>query len=172
MIMIWAILLLVVNLFWVGLLVLGLPGTWLILLTCAVAEWFVTGEGALFTKQTLLLLAALAVIGELIEFGAGVVGAKKFGGSRKGAIGALVGSIVGGLAFTFFIPIPIIGTLIGACLGAAAGSIFMELRGGRTMDEAMRSGVGAGIGRFSGTVAKIAVGAVMWLIAAVAAFIP
>lgn len=172
MIFIWAILVTIVNLFWVALLVLGLPGTWLLLLTCAVAEWFVSGPERLFSRETLLVLAGIAIVGEIIEFGAGVVGTKKFGGTRNGAIGALVGSIVGGIAFSFFIPVPVIGTLIGACLGAAAGSIVMELRGGRTTDEALRAGVGAGVGRFSGTVAKIAIGVIMWLLAAITAFIP
>jgi hypothetical protein len=34
----------------------------------------------------------------------------------------------------------------------------------------MRSGMGAGVGRFWGTVAKIGIGAAMWLIITVAAF--
>jgi hypothetical protein len=34
----------------------------------------------------------------------------------------------------------------------------------------MRSGVGAGVGVFIGTASKIAIGAVIWLIAAIAAF--
>jgi uncharacterized protein YqgC (DUF456 family) len=164
-----AVILTVVNLLWLFLVVLGMPGNWL-MVAGAIALWWY--EPTTFSVWTLVAMGVLAGVGELLELVAGMAGAKKAGGTRRGAIGALVGGLIGGIVATFLISIPVAGTLIGACVGASLGAGGLELTGGRSMDDAVKSGVGAGVGRLVGTGIKLAVGVMIWVICAVAAFVP
>ena len=172
---IWAAALTLLNLAWLVLLVVGLPGTWLILASCAGLSWWLH-RGAppeatwLIAPTTLAILAGFAIAGEIIEFWAGAEGARRFGGTRRGALGAVLGAILGGLLSTFLIPLPVVGTILGAALGASVGALAFELHGGRDVEASLRSGVGAGLGRLAGTVGKLIVGVAMWIVAAVAAF--
>lgn len=159
------------------LVVLGLPGTWLMAALAGLFAWWQWDAARSSFDQflglpALIVILALAIIGEIWEFAASAAGAKKAGASGWGAIGALVGTIVGGIVGTIAIPIPLVGSLIGACGGAAAGAWICELVIGRPQDQAVRSGVGAGVGRLKGTLAKLAIAVVMWLVIAVAAFWP
>jgi uncharacterized protein YqgC (DUF456 family) len=161
----------------VFLVVLGLPGTWMMAAFAGLFAWWQWDPSRGPTDQflgvpVLIAVLGLALVGEIVEFAAGAAGAKRAGASGWGAIGALIGALVGGLAATFMIPIPIVGSLIGACGGAAAGAWICELAIGRPHEQAVRSGIGAGVGRFKGTLAKLAVAVVMWLVIAVAAFWP
>jgi len=171
MLYLWATLLVLTNAVWLFLVLLGLPGNWLMVASTAFVAWLFWDQG-MFSRWTLLALVGIAVLGELLEFVAGAVGTKQAGGSRSGAFGALLGGVIGAIAGTFVIPLPVFGSLMGACGGAFCGALAMELAGGRDLEPAVRSGMGAGIGRFFGTVAKLAVGIVIWLVAAVAAFWP
>ena len=169
MVYLYASILTLLNLCWLALVLIGLPGTWLMLATTALLAWW---QGDMFSLWTLGIVLVLAIIGEVLEFFAGVVGTKRAGGSRWGAAGAIVGCIIGGIVATFLIPIPVLGTLIGACGGAALGAWLMELASGKEMRLAVRSGIGGVIGRLLGTLAKLGIGSLIWLILAVAAFWP
>ena len=173
----WASILTLVNLFWLATVVLGLPGTWLMVVsTTLLAWWQRPDEGSddvgMFAIPTLVVVIVLALAGEIAEFFTGVVGSAKAGGTRRGSIGALIGGFVGALAATFAIPIPILGSLIGACCGACLGALVGELTGGRKMLESAKSGVGAGFGTLAGRIVKVAAGALIWLIITIAAFWP
>jgi len=168
---VWATVLLIANLCWLGLNLLGLPGNWLILLSTALLAWWYWAEG-LVSVWTLAALLVLAILGEVAESLAGAAGSRRAGASRGGAWGAFFGGILGAVVGTFAIPIPLVGSLLGACMGAAGGAWAMELAGGRTRGESMRSAMGAGAGRLLGTVSKIAIGGGMWLLATVATFWP
>lgn len=171
MIYVWATLLVVANTVWLSLTVLGLPGNWLMVASAALVAWLFWDQ-QMIGRWTLVSLLVLAVVGEVLEFVAGAFGTKTAGGSRGGAFGALLGGLVGAIAGTFVIPIPVLGSLIGACGGAFCGALAFELAGGQELEPAVRSGVGAGVGRFFGTVAKLVVGVGIWVVAAVAAFWP
>jgi uncharacterized protein len=166
----WAILLIVANTGWLGLVLVGLPGNWLMIISAGLLDWW-TG-GTMFSRWTLLFAVALAVLGELAEFAAGLVGARRAGGSRAGAGGALLGGLVGGIVGTFAIPIPVLGSILGACGGAFAGAMGMELAIGRGVDASIRSGLGAGQGRFFGTVSKLVIGVAIWVLLAAGALWP
>lgn len=180
MIYLWATSLLLINTLWLGLVVLGLPGNWLMVATTAVVVWWQWGTpattsgpaavNAMFSLATLITVVVLAIIGEVLEFVAGLLGSKRAGGSRAGAMGALGGGIVGAIAGTPLLPI--VGSLIGAAVGAFAGALVLELWYGRKMRESVQSGVGAGVGRLVGTGIKLAVGVAIWLVVAVATFWP
>jgi uncharacterized protein len=82
---------------------------------------------------------------------------------------AIIGSFVGGIVGTA-LPVPIVGTLTGACLGTFGGSLLGDLWAGRPLFQSLEAGRGAAVGRFWGTVAKLAVGAVIVIILTIAAF--
>ena len=111
--------------------ILGLPGSWIMLALAVAIEW-IDGWWLPDTSTTtfawwlILVCGLLAVVGEILEFIAGVLGAKKGGASRRGMWGALIGGI-GGAFLGIAIPIPIIGSLIGAAIGTFAGAILGEL---------------------------------------------
>jgi uncharacterized protein YqgC (DUF456 family) len=167
-----ATLLIALNAFWLFLVVLGLPGTWLMVGgTLLVAWWRHGAAGApMFSNSVLVLICVLAVLGELLEFLAGAVGSKVVGGSKRGALGALIGAVVGGIGGTFLLPV--LGSLVGTGVGAALGAWAFELHSGRAMRVALRSGAGAGVGRLTGITIKLVVGVLIWAIVAVAAFWP
>lgn len=163
-----AALLVLVNTAALLLTLIGLPGNWVMVLAAGAVAWWRAG---MLGWPVLAAVLLLALTGEILEFAAGLWGAKAAGGTRGGAVGALVGGLAGGLAGTL-LPAPLIGTLVGACGGAAIGALLLELRGGRTLSDSLRAGTGAGIGRFTGTVAKLFAGIAIWIVTAVAAFWP
>jgi uncharacterized protein len=67
------------------------------------------------------------------------------------------------------LPVPIVGTLIGACLGAFTGSLIGDLWAGRPLFPSVEAGWGAAVGRFWGTVSKLAVGGIIVVVLALAA---
>ena len=171
----WAAILVLVNAIWLAANLLGLPGNWLMVLGTALLAWFYWGSAgpgghSMFSPALLAAVVALAFAGEVLEILAGSFGARRTGATRRGARGALVGGIVGGAAGVFLIPVPLVGPLIGAAAGAAAAALFLERTGGRTWQASLTAGAGAGAGRMLGTVLKLAVGAVIWLAVAIAAF--
>ena len=99
----------------------------------------------------------MALAAEIAEFVLGAAGARKAGGSRRGAALAIIGGIVGAVLGTA-IPIPVLGTLAGACLGAFAGSMAGDVASGKRVEESIDAGRGAAVGRFWGTVLKMAAG--------------
>ena len=175
MLILYAVAATLLNVVWVLLNVLGLPGNWLIVLTCLGAWWLTrddAGVSPLMHGWVLAWLSGLALVGELMEFWMGAAGASKAGASWRGSIGAILGAIIGGIFGTVLIPIPIIGSILGACLGAFAGALALEFLGGRNVKDSMTVGHGAAVGRFWGTVAKLSIGGVMWVAATAALFWP
>jgi uncharacterized protein YqgC (DUF456 family) len=172
-----AILLAALNAVWLVLVVLGLPGTWLMVGSTVLVAWWrwaADPSRPMFGVPVLVAICVLALAGETSELLAGMLGSKVAGGSRRAALGALVGALGGGVLGTFFIPIPIpfVGSLLGTCGGAAVGAWGLELTGGRTARVSLKAGLGAGAGRLIGTVVKLAAGVGIWIIVTIAAFWP
>jgi uncharacterized protein YqgC (DUF456 family) len=167
----WSIMLILLNAVWLALVPFVLPGNWLIVITTALFAWWHAEKG-IFSPYTLVAITVLALLGELVEFFGGVVGAKKAGARFRGSLGALIGALTGAVLGTFLIPIPLLGTLLGSCAGAAILACALEVSGGRQIEDSFRLGFGAGLGRFLGTTTKIALGVLIWLVVAIAAFWP
>ena len=169
-----ATMLVLLDTVWLALVVAGLPGNWLMVASAALLSWWLdAGDGGgMFSLWTLMAVLALAALGEVLEFFAGAAGSTRAGGSALAAAAALLGGIIGAIVGTFVVPIPILGSLIGACGGACGGSLLIELSRGRGMDRSLRIGLGAAGGRLLGTLGKLTVGSLIWLILAVAAFWP
>ena len=171
MLYVWLIVLIVLNAVWLLLVLFGLPGNWLVVLsTCLFAWW--RWEDGVFSIYTLIDITVLAVLGELFEFLGSMRGAKRTGASRYGTIAALAGAIIGAMFGTFMIPVLFLGTVLGACIGAGLGVWAIEVSRGRKMEESIRCSVGAGLGELLGITAKVATGIIIWLTVAVAAFWP
>ena len=172
MIYLLAIALVLVNAGFLAMTLFLLPGNWLMVAaTVAVAIW--QWEAGMFSIYPLIAICVLALIGELLEFFTSAVAVRKSGGTRKASLGALLGGLPGGIAGTFLIPVPVAGTLAGAAIGAATGAFLVEQSlSKRPQDEAVRSGLAAGVGLLIGTLAKFILGCIIWLIVAVAAFWP
>jgi uncharacterized protein YqgC (DUF456 family) len=127
-----------------------LPGH-LILLIAAVAYRLMLGADSGLQWWSFLILAVLMAVSQAFEMLSGAAGAKWFGGTRWGALGALVGSIVG----MFFLPF---GLLVGPLVGAFVAEIAFAKK---QSHYAAYSGVGSVVGTLAGMVFKIVVGVVM-----------
>lgn len=165
--LLWAFLLVVILLVGWALTLLGLPGNWLIVVAVTAYILVVPAESPVGVGWGVAVaLVFLAAVGEVLEFLAGALGAAKAGGSRRGAVLALAGSLVGGIVGLFFgAPIPVVGPLLGAVLLAGAGAFIGAVLGerwkGRGFDDAWKVGKAAFWGRLLGTVAKTVIGAAM-----------
>ncbi len=169
MVYVYAVVLTLMNLvFWVGIL-FNLPGTWLMILVPAVLKWWWPGQ-ILYDWTVLGVAAGVALLGEVLEVVLGAAGSRHVGGTIRGAALALVGSIVGGI-IGIALPVPIVGPLLGACLGAFVGALCGDLWAGRPLWQSLKAGRGAAVGRLWGTVVKLAAGAIIVVLLAIAAFI-
>jgi len=169
MVYIYAVVLTLVNLLcWVGIL-FGLPGTWLMILFPVLLKWL-RPDQIIISWTILGVSVGLAMLGEVIEFVLGAAGARRTGGSARGAVLALVGSIVGGI-MGIALPVPLVGPLLGACLGAFIGALLGNLWAGRTLFQSFAAGRGAAIGQLWGTMLKLAIGAIIAVMLAIAAFV-
>ena len=168
MVYVYAVALTLLNLaVWFGFL-FNLPGTWLMVLFPVILEWWQPGQ-FMFGWPVLFVAVSLALLGEVLEFVLGAAGSRHAGGSKRAAVLAIVGSFIGAIVGTA-LPLPIVGTLIGACAGAFVGSLLGDLWAGRTLFQSFRAGRGAATGRLWGMASKLAVGAVIVVVLAIAAF--
>jgi uncharacterized protein YqgC (DUF456 family) len=173
----WASLFVIVVLvFWLLNLV-GLPGNWLIAAATAVYAWLMPGDSRVAIGwPVVVVIAGLAVVGELAELAAGAAGVRRAGGSRRAALLALAGSVAGGIIGAIVgVPIPVVGPLVAAVLfgagGALVGAMLGEHTRGRPVHMSWHVGTAAFRGRLWGTLAKAVIGAIMAGVAIVAVFV-
>jgi uncharacterized protein len=98
----------------------------------------------------LLAIAVVGALGLLLDFVAGMFGAKRVGAQPAAVWGAMAGTFVG-----LFFGLP--GLLLGPFVGALAG----ELMSGSSVLRSTHVGAGTWIGLLLGTLAKIALSFVM-----------
>lgn len=138
-------------------LIFGFPGNFVILGASLLYGWY--GGFQEITVKIIIILIVLALAGELIEFLLGIAGSKKYESSNRAIVGSIIFGIIGAvMGAPFFFGM---GAVVGAFAGAFAGAIIVELSQGKNMDEALKSGWGAFIGRVAGTISKGAVGIAM-----------
>lgn len=131
----------------------GLAGTWVQVL--GVVGYAFATDFRTIGWATITAVVVLAAVGEAIEFLLGGRYARRYGGSRRAAWGAIVGGIVGAIVG---VPIFLVGSVIGAFIGAFAGAALMELTRNPELRAALRVGWGAFVGRMVATAAKSAIG--------------
>lgn len=131
-----------------GLLLPFLPGAPLIFFGLLLGAW---AENFHYVGiWTLLALAGMTLLTYLVEFAASALGVKKFDGSNRAMLGAVLGGVVG-----LFLGIP------GIILGPFAGAVIGELSLQRPLDQAGRSGFGTVVGLAIGLAGKLAIGIAM-----------
>lgn len=131
----------------------GLPGLWVMLGAAVIYAY--TGGGAAISTATLVLVGLLAVVAEVIEYVLSARYVRLYGGSRRGAWGAIIGGTIGAI---MGVPIPIIGSLVGAFAGSFVGALIAELGAGAGKRDASRAAFGALVGRAVAAAMKVAVG--------------
>jgi uncharacterized protein YqgC (DUF456 family) len=141
----------------------GLPGTWIIAGSALGYSLLVPNS---ISIVTVVIIAVLALVGELIEYTLTAKYTRKFGGSRRASWGAIIGGMIGAV---MGVPVPIVGSVLGAFAGAFAGAFVAEL----TQSGAGKStkvATGALIGRAVAAAMKIGIGLAMaaWVLFAAA----
>jgi uncharacterized protein YqgC (DUF456 family) len=139
----------------VGAVVPVLPGAALVLAGAVLGAWI--DDFQRVGGWTIAVLAALALLSWVLDYVAGVLGAKKVGASKQALLGAAIGTVAG--LFLGFI-----GVLVLPFVGAAAGEYLAR----RDRDAAVRVGLATGIGLILALAAKLAIAFVMIGIFAVA----
>lgn len=127
----------------------ALPGTALIFLVALGYGWL-TG----FAKAPpafLWTLGGLALLSQVVDWGAGALGSRLGGASPKAMIGAAAGALVG---------VIVLGPL-GIVFGPVLGALVVELARGRGLASAGRAGLGAGVGALVGLLVQALIGLVM-----------
>jgi uncharacterized protein len=168
---VWAVLLVLCLLVGWCLTLFSMPGNWVMVAAAALYAWLGPVESQTVMALSwwvVLTLLGLAGLGELAELGAGALGAKKTGGSKRGAVlaivGSFVGSIVGGIVGLPFLP-TIVGALVAvvlfAAIGSLAGAMIGEVWKGKGLSETLKVGHAAFWGRILGTMAKVMIASVM-----------
>ncbi|HVE12124.1 MAG TPA: DUF456 domain-containing protein [Elusimicrobiota bacterium] len=102
---------------------------------------------AYLSYWTLALFAVLAVGSVLLDAVCTVVGARRYGASGWGLLGAGLGALAG-LGLGFF------GAPIGALLGAAAAEALFARR---PLADALRAGVGSGLGLLASSLGRFVI---------------
>ncbi|ADI01860.1 MULTISPECIES: DUF456 domain-containing protein [Syntrophothermus] len=126
-----------------------LPGIPVVFLAIAGYGWY---EGfKVVTPKFLAIMAGLTVLSILVDYLAGLLGAKFFGSSPAGIWGAFVGGILG----------LVLGGPVGLVLGPWIGAFVGEYVKLRDVNKAWRVGVGTVVGIFTGVAAKVVIGLVM-----------
>lgn len=132
----------------VGSIMPGLPGTPVVLLAAVVHRLYFGPAGA--NNLVLVVLAGLTVVSVLFDYLATVLGAKKFGATWRGAVGAVLGGLIG----LFF-------SLPGMILGPFLGATLFEMLGDKQFKGALKAGAGAVVGLLLGVIGKCAICVIM-----------
>ena len=135
----------------------GLPGGWIML--AAIVIFSLIKGFALLGWIYLVIMIVILVIGEVIESTLGLVFVAQKGATKWGVLGAFLGGLVGAVAGTAVIPV--IGSVIFALLGAFGGAVLCEYIYYNSLDEALRTGFWAFVGKLSAFFVKFALGLVV-----------
>lgn len=97
-----------------------------------------------FTTNFLILWALVAIAVTVLDYLVPVWGTKKFGGTKYGSWGSVIGLIIGLFIGPF-----------GIIIGPFAGALMGELIGGRNSDQAVKAAFGSFFGFLLGTGIKL-----------------
>ena len=120
----------------------ALPGTALVLGGIVLGAWI--DDFTRVGTGTLAVITALAVLAWVLDYVAGLLGAKRAGASRQALIGAALGTVAGlfmGLVGVLFMP------LVGAAVG--------EYLARKNQRQALNVGISTWMGMMIGMVAKV-----------------
>jgi len=149
----------------IGLIVVGFLGTFLpvlpgttLIFAGVLAHYFLNGmEESNLTWISLVAIGLIWVVTMIVDWFSGAIGAKWFGSSKWGVVGAIIGGIVG-----LFFSLP--GLVIGPILGVFIAEILFAKKKFRP---AANSTMGTVVGGLAGLFAKVilAIAMVGWYFA-------
>jgi len=104
------------------------------------------GKGDVFSMPFLVVSLVFVILTLVIDYVLPVYATKKFGGTKQGVWGGIIGLIAG----LFFAPW---GIIIGPLVGAVIG----DLAAGKQFESALKSGIGSFVGFIAATALKLSV---------------
>lgn len=132
----------------IGSVVPAIPGTPLVLVAAG-AHRLYFGQASV-SNTFLVVLVLLTALALILDFAATMLGAKKFGATWRGALGAAIGGITG-----LFFGLP------GIILGPFLGATLFEMIGDKEFKKAAQAGAGAVVGLLLGVIGKFSICVIM-----------
>jgi uncharacterized protein YqgC (DUF456 family) len=140
--------------------VFGIGGTFLVLLGAILYDLISWSWAIPLTKLGIML--GLAVLGEFLEWAITALGSKAKGVSRLGALGTIIGGIIGGILLSPWLFL--IGTFTGVLLGAMIGAFLLELIHTQSAGKALTAAKAALLGRALVSLSKLTLAGIqIWL---------
>ena len=141
---------------------LNLPGSFLMLLFIFIWTWL--GDFALISVNEVLIILAIMLVLEVMEYALSGLAVKYTGAEKRSAFLAIIGGLLGTiiLGSLFFV----IGALAGLFIGSYLGAYWGELHAGKGKQAARRAAMGALMGSIAAKVLKSAMTVVIgiWMI--------
>ena len=126
----------------------GVPGTPLALIATVFHRLYFGLDSV--NNLVLFIIVSLTVMALVFDFLGTALGAKKFGATWRGVVGAVLGGLIG----LFF-------SLPGIILGPFIGATLFEMLGDKQFKVAAKAGAGAVVGLILGVVGKSAICVIM-----------
>jgi uncharacterized protein YqgC (DUF456 family) len=133
--------------------VAGFAGSFVVvgaILVCSLIDGFNTVGFA-----AVIVFFILAALGEIVEYLSGIYGAKRYGASNRGVVGAMIGGLVGAMLLSGIVIG--VGTVIGVLVGTFSGAFIGEYFAGKNMVLSGRAGWGALLGKIAAIGFKVCV---------------
>ena len=128
----------------IGCIIPAIPGPPLSYIALILLQLATHGEA--FTINELIFWGIVTVIVTVLDYIIPVAGAKKYGATKLGIWGSIIGMLIGIIFF------PPFGVFVGAFLGAVGGEVI----NGKRSPDALKSGWGVFIGTMIGIGVKLA----------------
>jgi uncharacterized protein YqgC (DUF456 family) len=142
--LLWALVVVLMVVGVAGTVLPALPGVVLVLAGAVLGAWI--DDFSRISVATVVVLSVLTVLAWVLDYVAGLLGARRAGASKQALVGAAVGTVVGlfmGLIGVFFMP------LVGAAVG--------EYLARRDEKNALKVGVATWLGIMAGLLAKVVI---------------
>lgn len=154
--LIWSSVVLLLVVGFLGTFLPVLPGTTLIFIGSLLFYFTMGMESSGLAWQGLVFIGLLYGLSILLDWVSGALGAKWFGSSKWGIVGAILGGIIG-----LFFGIP--GLIIGPIAGVFIFEIFVAKK---EVKEAGQSTVGTVVGGIAGILGRVALalGMIAWFV--------
>jgi uncharacterized protein YqgC (DUF456 family) len=146
--LLWILAIALIVLGAIGTVLPALPGTALILGGILLGAWI--DDFTRVRPLVLTLIGVLALLAWVLDYVAGLMGAKKAGASRQALIGAALGTVLG-------IFMGLVGVLFMPLVGAAVGEYIAR----RDEKNAVKVGVATWLGIIAGLLAKVVLACMM-----------
>jgi uncharacterized protein YqgC (DUF456 family) len=153
----------------------SLPGLWLLtllaLLVNAIGYWmgYWPGKDPIVSWWIFGFILLCTLISDVVDWTAGVMGAKRMGGTRRAMIAAFIGGVAGAIIGTPMFPI--VGTILGGALGAGLAATIVHRSGpDQTWKQSAKVGAGASAGWFAAIAVKLVLSVICAMLLIIAAW--